>query len=119
MEMVQFFEYANEGRKTTRSNYSSFRKYKKRSCRDFKIDISKTRKVLHGIDHLTFRPIEKIKRKPNQLITTASADVPLKGLIYLIRAYDLLLKDFSELEACCYRKITRRTNIKRIRQKRN
>ena len=67
-------------------------------ARDFKIDISKTRKVLHGIDHLTFRPIEKIKRKPNQLITTASADVPLKGLIYLIRAYDLLLKDFPELE---------------------
>ena len=67
-------------------------------ARDFKIDISKTRKVLHGIDHLTFRPIEKIKRKPNQLITTASADVPLKGLIYLIRAYALLLKDFPELE---------------------
>ena len=67
-------------------------------ARDFKIDINKTRKVLHGIDHLTFRPIEKIKRKPNQLITTASADVPLKGLIYLIRAYDLLLKDFPELQ---------------------
>ena len=67
-------------------------------ARDFKIDINKTRKVLHGIDHLTFRPIKKIKRKPNQLITTASADVPLKGLIYLIRAYDLLLKDFPELQ---------------------
>ena len=66
--------------------------------RDFKVDIKKTRKVLHGIDHLTFRPINGIKRKPNQLITTASADVPLKGLIYLIRAYDLLLKDFPELE---------------------
>ena len=66
--------------------------------RDFKVDIKKTRKVLHGIDHLTFRPIDEIKRKPNQLITTASADVPLKGLIYLIRAYDLLLKDFPELE---------------------
>ena len=66
--------------------------------RDFKVDIKKTRKVLHGIDHLTFRPIDGIKRKPNQLITTASADVPLKGLIYLIRAYDLLLKDFPELE---------------------
>ena len=66
--------------------------------RDFKVDIKKTRKVLHGIDHLTFRPIDGIKRKPNQLITTASADVPLKGLIYLIRAYDLLLRDFPELE---------------------
>ena len=66
--------------------------------RDFKVDIKKTRKVLHGIDHLTFRPIDGIKRKPNQLITTASADVPLKGLIYLIRAYDLLLNEFPKLE---------------------
>ena len=66
--------------------------------RDFRVDIKKTRKVLHGIDHLTFRPIDGIKRKTNQLITTASADVPLKGLIYLIRAYDLLLNDFPELE---------------------
>ena len=32
-------------------------------AKDFKIDIKKTRKVLHGIDHLTFKPIEKIKRK--------------------------------------------------------
>ena len=35
-------------------------------AKDFKIDIKKTRKVLHGIDHLTFKPIEKIKRKSNQ-----------------------------------------------------
>ena len=66
--------------------------------RDFRVDIKKTRKVLHGIDHLTFRPIDGIKRKTNQLITTASADVPLKGLIYLIRAYDLLLNEFPKLE---------------------
>ena len=31
------------------------------------------------------------------MITTASADVPLKGLIYLIRAYDNLLKEFPDL----------------------
>jgi len=66
--------------------------------KDFKIDPSKTRKVLHGIDHKTFRPIESIKRKKNQLITTASADVPLKGLIYLIRAYDYLLEEFPDLK---------------------
>ena len=32
------------------------------------------------------------------MITTASADVPLKGLIYLIRAYDYLLKEFPDLK---------------------
>jgi len=52
---------------------------------------------LHGIDHKTFEPIPSIKRKKYQLITTASADVPLKGLIYLIRAYSDLLNDFPDL----------------------
>jgi len=66
--------------------------------KDFKIDTKKTRKVLHGIDHETFQPILSIKRKANQLITTASADVPLKGLIYLIRAYAGLLKEFPDLK---------------------
>jgi len=66
--------------------------------KDFKIDSKKTRKVLHGIDHETFHPIPSIKRKNNQIITTASADVPLKGLIYLIRAYAELLKEFPDLE---------------------
>ena len=66
--------------------------------KDFKIDTKKTRKVLHGIDHETFQPIPSIKRKTNQLITTASADVPLKGLIYLIRAYAGLLKEFPDLK---------------------
>ena len=65
--------------------------------KDFKIDPKKTRKVLHGIDHKTFEPIPSIERKKNQLITTASADVPLKGLIYLIRAYSELLNEFSDL----------------------
>ena len=66
--------------------------------KDFKINTKKTRKVLHGIDHETFQPIPSIKRKANQLITTASADVPLKGLIYLIRAYAGLLKEFPDLK---------------------
>ena len=66
--------------------------------KDFKIDTKKTRKVLHGIDHETFQPIPSINRKANQLITTASADVPLKGLIYLIRAYAGLLKEFPDLK---------------------
>jgi len=55
--------------------------------RDFKLDPQKMRLVLHGIDHETFRPRPDVKRLPNRLIACASADVPLKGLIYLIRAY--------------------------------
>jgi len=65
---------------------------------DFGIDPAKMQRIYHGIDHHTFKPCPRIKRKTNQLITTASADVPLKGLIYLIRAYDQLLRDHPDLE---------------------
>ena len=39
-----------------------------------------------GVDQQTFRPRSTVKRDPYQIITTASADVPLKGLIYLLQA---------------------------------
>ena len=66
--------------------------------REFGVDDSKIKRIYHGIDHKTFKPQPKIKRKNNQLITTASADVPLKGLIYLIRAYAMLLTEHPNLE---------------------
>ena len=37
-------------------------------------------------------------RRKKRLMATASADVPLKGLIYLIRAYNMLLADHPDLE---------------------
>ncbi len=55
-------------------------------------------RIYLGIDHETYKPIEKIKRKPNRLMVTASADVPLKGLIYLIHAYHKLLEKHPDLE---------------------
>jgi glycosyltransferase involved in cell wall biosynthesis len=39
-----------------------------------------------GVDQRQFRPLPHIKRVPGRLMTTASADVPLKGLSYLIEA---------------------------------
>lgn len=55
--------------------------------------------VIHnGIDTDIFQPIPEIPRKPNRLIATASADVPLKGLIYLIEAYAALLPQHPDLE---------------------
>jgi glycosyltransferase involved in cell wall biosynthesis len=46
-----------------------------------------------GIDTDIFRPMPEIKRDKNQLITTLSADVPLKGLHYLLEALSLLRRD--------------------------
>lgn len=59
---------------------------------DFGIPPENMRLVLHGIDHVRFRPIPEIPRRDDLIVACASADVPLKGLIYLIRAYAELLK---------------------------
>jgi len=39
-----------------------------------------------GVDQEQFRPLPHVARVPGRLLTTASADVPLKGLTYLIDA---------------------------------
>jgi MMP alpha-(1->4)-mannosyltransferase len=39
-----------------------------------------------GVDQKQFRPMPHVTRVPGRLMTTASADVPLKGLTYLIDA---------------------------------
>jgi len=66
--------------------------------KDFGIPRETMHLVYHGIDTVTFRPLRHVTRKTNRLMATASADVPLKGLIYLIEAYADLLKEFPDLE---------------------
>lgn len=66
--------------------------------REFGVKKERTRLVLHGIDHIQFRPIPTIKRRDDLIVACASADVPLKGLIYLIRAYAELLKTRPNLK---------------------
>ncbi|MBW3614272.1 MAG: glycosyltransferase family 4 protein [Actinobacteria bacterium] len=39
-----------------------------------------------GVDHTRFRPLPGHRRVPGRLLTTASADVPLKGLVPLLEA---------------------------------
>ncbi len=39
-----------------------------------------------GVDTALFRPLPEIERVPGRLMTTASADVPLKGLVPLLEA---------------------------------
>ncbi len=66
--------------------------------REFGVKPERTRLVLHGIDHVQFRPMPHIKRRDDLIVACASADVPLKGLIYLIRAYAELLKTRPNLK---------------------
>ena len=50
-----------------------------------------------GVDTKTFRPVPEIIREPGLVVTTASADVPLKGLRYLIEAMAALDKVRGDL----------------------
>jgi glycosyltransferase involved in cell wall biosynthesis len=49
-----------------------------------------------GVDHTRFRPLPSVARRPGRIMTTASADVPLKGLVPLLEA---LAKVRTEREA--------------------
>ena len=53
---------------------------------DMKVSMDRMRLVPVGVDPELFMPKPHIARKPGHLITTASADVALKGLSYLLEA---------------------------------
>jgi glycosyltransferase involved in cell wall biosynthesis len=49
-----------------------------------------------GADHELFRPLPHVARVPGRIMTTASADVPLKGLVYLLEAVAKLRTEEAE-----------------------
>ena len=53
---------------------------------DMGVPLDKMRLVPVGVDPDLFRPMPHVTREPGRLITTASADVALKGLSYLLEA---------------------------------
>ncbi|BBO92901.1 glycosyltransferase family 4 protein [Desulfosarcina ovata] len=55
-------------------------------AREFRIPADRFRVVPNGIDTGLFYPIPEIPREPGRIIVTTSADVPLKGLYYLLHA---------------------------------
>ncbi len=67
-------------------------------ARDFGIQPAGIGIVHNGIDTDEFKPNAAVKRHPMKLMATASADAPLKGLRYLLRAYAALLKKYPDLE---------------------
>lgn len=54
--------------------------------------------VYNGIDTEVFRPQPRIRRRPLRLMTTASADQPLKGLRFLLQALAELRQRHPDLE---------------------
>ena len=53
---------------------------------DMGVSLDRMRLVPVGVDPELFKPLPGVARVPGRLITTASADVALKGLAYLIEA---------------------------------
>ena len=70
---------------------------KKDIAKDFNVSTKKISVIPNGIDFEKFSPKSNISRTMGQIITTASADVPLKGLDFTLQAIAVLIKDFPYL----------------------
>lgn len=55
-------------------------------CNDHKVSRDRIHVVPVGVDPQLFKPVPGIERIPGRIVTTASADVALKGLYYLLEA---------------------------------
>jgi len=71
---------------------------KKDITKDFGVLEKNISVIPNGIDHEGFTPMQDIKRVPEQIITTASADVPLKGLDFTLLAVARLKEDYPGLK---------------------
>lgn len=63
----------------------------------FKVDAKDLSVVHNGIATDTFKPMPEVARIPNRIMATASADQPLKGLQYLLKAIKILAPTFPDI----------------------
>tara|TARA_B100001939_G_scaffold36688_1_gene28573 strand:- start:10920 stop:12170 length:1251 start_codon:yes stop_codon:yes gene_type:complete len=75
--------------------------------------------INNGLDTDEFSPIESVTPDHFRLITTASADVPLKGLDYSLRALKLLKKEFPKIHLIVIGKIKEGGHTERLIRKLN
>ncbi|MFW2334390.1 glycosyltransferase family 4 protein [Ilumatobacter sp.] len=64
---------------------------------DMGVPLENMRLVPVGVDPELFKPLDNVERVPGRLITTASADVALKGLSYLVEAMAKLRADGHDI----------------------
>lgn len=65
---------------------------------DFGVPAAQMEVVPNGVDTGIFRARTDISPHPLRIMATASADVPLKGVAYLLRAVDLLRRELPGVE---------------------
>ena len=91
---------------------------KKDIVNDFKVADKNISVINNGLDTNIFRLIEKDNFKNNyQLITTASADVPLKGLDYTLYALSSLKKTYPEILLNIIGKLKKNGHTERLIEK--
>ena len=66
-------------------------------ARDFGVAREKITVVHNGVDTEIFKPLPKIERTSETIMTTTSSDSPLKGLSYLLKAVAGLTQKFPNL----------------------
>jgi glycosyltransferase involved in cell wall biosynthesis len=64
---------------------------------DFKVPMQNIQVIPNGIDFNTFRSLPNIVPRANGVITTASADVPLKGLDFSLHAIARLKSEYPDI----------------------
>lgn len=69
-----------------------------------------------GVDQTTFRPLPSAPSAPCRIITTASADTPLKGLHVLIEAYASVLNNHPDAQLLVIGKLRKGLARKTLRQ---
>ena len=64
--------------------------------REFEVQPERIDVVHNGVDTDLFAPSDEVSKVPGRIVTTASADVPLKGLLFLIEALAKLRTERSD-----------------------
>ena len=81
---------------------------------EFLVNPKNVEVILNGINIETFKPDTNIKIIENRIVTTASADIPLKGLRFLIKALPGVLKDFPETHLIVIGKSPNESKIRKL-----
>ena len=81
---------------------------------EFKVDEERITVIPNGIDIETFRPSLKNKPFEYNIVTTASADIPLKGLRNLILALPRVIKEFPNTSLTVIGKSPKKSKLHKL-----
>ena len=81
---------------------------------EFKVDEKKITVIPNGIDIATFKPSPIKKPLSFRIVTTASADIPLKGLRHLILALPRVIRQFPLTSLTVIGKSPEKSNLNKL-----